>query len=124
MIPIKTLIEKTGLSGPHPFNKASLEYAVSNDSGGVFLLGQKAGDSFYAYFVGRSGHDVAGEISKYLSKSDRYFHFFYRYFDRARESYEMECQIFHGLPVEDNLGAHPRRDPAMQWKCPDPNCSL
>jgi hypothetical protein len=107
----------TGLRGPFPFSKSSIEHEISNIVPGAFALGTIAENSFRVDYVGRSDTDLALQLLLLLNHSDRYRKFFHRDLT-ALEAYGKECQIFHEFQPPDNQAIHPKIIPGSSWSCP------
>lgn len=113
----------SGLRGPFPFNRASIEHQIGNSEPGTFTLGVLRGNQFEHLYVERSDTDVGCAIFVHLDKAARYSHFYYEYFANSHGAYEMECKIFHRFMPPDNSGVHPIPARNATWKCPVPGCT-
>lgn len=81
---------------------------------GVFQLSR--GESNIAY-VGRADEDLRDEILKYLDKG--YTHFQWVPLPWVRETYEMQCRLYHhagGRKRLDNVD-HPYPPEGKFWQC-------
>lgn len=104
----------TGLRGPFPLNKRSIDGNVASTSAGAYALGRVEDGTFYVSYVGRSDSDIGDRLHDHVGS---YSSFKFEYFATAKAAFEKECRLYHDFDPPANK-AHPARPSNTNWKCP------
>ena len=108
--------EQTGLEGPFPLQRGTIDNLVIRISPGAFILGNGDAAKMVVRYIGRSDHDVASRLKDFLGF---YSWFEFGYFETAKAAFEKECQLYHefgDVTLENKL--HPSRRAFSGWRCP------
>ena len=103
----------SGLRGPFPLTRDSVNQNVTRTSPGAYALGRTRERTFYIDYVGRSDSDVNDRLRNHVGK---YAEFKYEYYGSAKAAFEKECNLFHDFSPPDN-DVHPARPQGSSWKC-------
>ena len=105
---------KSGLRGPFPLTKTSVNENVTRLSPGAYALGRLKGGVFYIGYVGRSDSDVRDRLHDHVGAYSR---FKYEYYASEKTAFEKECRLYHDFnPLANKI--HPDRPAGSRWKCP------
>lgn len=88
------------LFGPLPLTVQRIETQLQASSAGVYALGVPVRGTFYIKRIGRADEDLRAALKLHLGGPHRYFKFTYAL--SARDAYEKECRLFHGLITLEN----------------------
>lgn len=105
---------KSGLHGPHPLTRASINAVVSAGGIGVYILGHTADGSFKVKRSGRSDTCLASRLHDHVGD---YNEFKYGFLNSEKEAFEYECRLHHDFSPSDNE-YHPDRPDGTAYTCP------
>ena len=114
--PGRTKMASTRLRGPFSLSLEGIKNAVSATLPGAYALGHTdERGSFVVEYVGRGDDDVRKSLQRHVVENYRQFEF--AYYDRAKDAFEKECNLYHDFPNTNNR-AHPAGPPGSCWMCP------
>jgi hypothetical protein len=118
------IAQSAAIKRPHCLNARSVAEVVTKTSAGSYVLGRVLENGFCALYVGRSDHDLAGELRGWVGENARYKAFVFSYAPDPKSAFEKECEDFHdfgGIERLDNAG-HPQHPAETDWLCPRCDC--
>jgi hypothetical protein len=113
------MLSQTGLEGPYPLERKTIDVTLTRASAGIYVLGNDDGEDFHIHYIGRSDSDVAARVREFVGF---YSQFAFAYSDSANAAFDKECQLYHDFGQSLDSKLHPSRPAYSSWHCP--RCSI